>query len=256
MSDSQEEERIGQRILLIGGNAAIGQAIARRLASPHRRILITGRVASRLEASRADLLTRGYAQVEVACFAPSDNNSPPQDILELATERLGGLDTMIWAAGLLPGAATNIDELGSAEVAMRVNATAAIVMMSLAARQFVKQGAGQVVAIGSVAGDRGRATNALYGAAKSALATFSSGLGQDMQGRGVHILCVKPGLVDTPMTAAFEKGPLWSAPARVAKDVERAMRKKRSVVYTPWYWAPIMLMIRLMPTVIFRRLRF
>jgi hypothetical protein len=256
MNDRREVERIGQRILLVGGNSAIGEAIARRLASPNRRVLITGRVESRLDATRADLLVKGYAQVEVACFDPSDVNSAPQDLLSSATEILGGLDTLIWAVGSLPDEATEVNELSSVERTMRVNASAAVVMMSLAAHQFLQQGKGQIVAIGSVAGDRGRATNALYGAAKNALATFMSGLDQEMQGRGVHVLCVKPGLVDTPMTAAFSKGPVWSCPAGVASDVERAMKKKRSIVYTPWYWAPIMLVVRLLPKAIFRRLRF
>jgi short-subunit dehydrogenase len=139
---------------------------------------------------------------------------------------------------------------------MEVNAVSAMVVLNETAAFFEQQGHGQIVAIGSVAGDRGRATNAAYGAAKGAVEVFMSGLRQRLHNCGVQVLLVKPGFVDTPMTADFAKGPLWASPERVAKDIVRAMEKGRSVIYTPWYWRWIMLIIRHIPESIFVRLRF
>jgi short-subunit dehydrogenase len=137
-----------------------------------------------------------------------------------------------------------------------VNAISAMQVMDEAATLFEQQGYGHIVAIGSVAGDRGRATNYAYGTAKGALEIFISGLRQRLHKSGVKVLLVKPGFVDTPMTAAFEKGPLWATPERVARDIVRAMEKGKSVIYTPWWWRWIMLVIRHIPEPIFVRLRF
>jgi hypothetical protein len=108
---------------------------------------------------------------------------------------------------------------------LEINAISAMLVMNEAANFFEYQGHGQLVAIGSVAGDRGGATNYAYGAAKGALEIFMSGLRQRLHQSDVQILLVKPGFVDTPMTVAFPKGPLWAAPERVATDIVRAMNR-------------------------------
>lgn len=245
-----------RNILLVGGNSAIGEAIARQLAHSQRRIVITGRDPEQLQATAADLLTRGYTQALWLCFDPGDPQSDPTAILAKATAQLGELDTLIWTAGAMADETHDVRCLENTERIMRVNATAAIVMAASAARAFQARGAGTIVAISSVAADRGRATNALYGSAKAALATYLSGLSQAMHGTGVQVLCVKPGLIDTPMTADFIKSRLWASPQRVARDVERALKNRRHNLRTPWFWSPIILVIRLLPGFIFRRLRF
>jgi decaprenylphospho-beta-D-erythro-pentofuranosid-2-ulose 2-reductase len=113
------------------------------------------------------------------------------------------------------------------------------------------------VGIGSVAGDRGRASNFIYGSAKAAFDRFLEGLQQKYAGSSVRVVRVKPGFVDTPMTAAIENkgGPLWATPERVAVDIERAVLKGRRVVYAPWFWWVIMMIIRHLPWFIFRRLK-
>jgi len=245
-----------RNILLVGGNSAIGEAIARQLAHGQRRIVITGRDPEQLQATAADLLTRGYAQALWLRFDPSEPQSDPKAVFAEATEQLGELDALIWTAGVMADEADDLRRLEDTDRIMRVNATAAMLMAASAARAFQARGAGTIVALSSVAADRGRATNALYGAAKAALATYLSGLSQAMQGTDIQVLCVKPGLIDTPMTADFAKSPLWSSPQRVARDVERALKNRRHVLRTPWFWSPIMLIIRLLPGFIFRRLRF
>jgi short-subunit dehydrogenase len=120
------------------------------------------------------------------------------------------------------------------------------------------QGAGWIVGIGSVAGDRGRASNATYGAAKAGLATFLSGLRQRVAKHGVHVLSVKPGFVHTAMTEGIvdPASPLVATPDHVARDVLRAIRRRRATLYTPWFWRWVMLVIRLLPERVFVRMKF
>ena len=110
--------------------------------------------------------------------------------------------------------------------------------------------------ISSVAGDRGRRSNHIYGAAKAAVSAYSAGLRARMLPLGVHVLTIKPGFVDTPMTAAFKKGPLWASPESVAVSIRRAISRKRDVAYTPWFWRPVMLLICHLPEGISKRLKY
>ncbi len=177
-------------------------------------------------------------------------------LINRAATSLGGLDAVIFAAGQLPDQAQVNADFDLLRRTLEVNAISAMLVLNEAAAYFEHQGHGQLVAIGSVAGDRGRATNYAYGAAKGALEIFMSGLRQRLHKSGVQVLLVKPGFVDTPMTADFPKGPLWASPQRVAEDIVRAMEKGRSVIYTPWFWRWIMLVIRHIPERLFVRLRF
>ena len=218
-------------------------------------MFLTARDAGRMDTIAADLVIRGAAQVKTELIDFTDENNSV-GLVQHAADSLGGLDAVIIVAGQLPDQdAVNRDSKRLRET-MEVNATSAMVLLNEAAAFFEQQGHGQIVAIGSVAGDRGRATNYAYGAAKGALEIFLSGLRQRLHKSGVQVLLVKPGFVDTPMTAAFKKGPLWASPERVARDIVRAMEKGKSVIYTPWWWRWIMLVIRLIPEALFVRLRF
>jgi short-subunit dehydrogenase len=117
-----------------------------------------------------------------------------------------------------------------------------------------KQQGGSLVVLGSVAGDRGKRSNYIYGAAKAGVAVFLDGLRARLGPHEVHVLTVKPGFVDTPMTAKFTKGVLWATPEHVANAVCRAVEQRRSVIYTPWFWRPIMFVIRALPNAILGRL--
>src|ERR1700690_3871484 len=123
------------------------------------------------------------------------------------------------------------------------------------ANQFETQGHGVIALISSVAGDRGRQSNYVYGAAKAAVTAFASGLRQRLYRKGVAVITIKPGFVSTPMTAAFAKNALWASPARVARDIVRAIERGTPVVYTPWFWRIIMTLICAVPERVFRRLR-
>ena len=127
--------------------------------------------------------------------------------------------------------------------------------MSLLANYFEKRGEGTLAAISSVAGDRGRQSNYVYGTAKAAVNTYLQGLRNRLYSKGVHVLTIKPGFVDTPMTAHLRQGPLFASADRVARDIVKAIEKKKCIIYTPWFWRWIMLLIRLIPEPVFRRLK-
>ena len=136
-----------------------------------------------------------------------------------------------------------------------LNGLSTISLSDLVAHSLAEK-SGVLGVVGSVAGDRGRRSNYHYGAAKGSVAIFLSGLRSEMHPLGVRVVTIKPGFVDTPMTKEFKKGFLWAKPDKVAWDIDRAMTKGRSVVYTPWFWRYIMLIIRLVPETIFKRLSF
>jgi hypothetical protein len=123
------------------------------------------------------------------------------------------------------------------------------------ANRFERQGSGAIGVISSPAGDRGRQSNYVYGAAKAAVTNLASGLRHRLAGKGVRVVTILPGFVDTPMTAGFRKGPLWASAEKVAADIQRAMDGGFGVVYTPWFWRWIMLLIRHVPERLFIRTR-
>lgn len=243
------------KVLVIGATSAISEQLMRLLALRSACFYIAARNEERLSAIAADLRVRGAESVEAETLDVTDTTQL-DGVVARAEIAMGGLHTVLYFAGLLPKQTLTSDNPSLVREVMAVNATGAMVTLGQAATLFERQGHGQIVAVGSVAGDRGRATNFSYGAAKGALDIFMSGLRQRLQQTPVQVLLVKPGFVDTPMTANFKKGPLWASPARVARNIVQAMDSKRSVIYTPWFWRWIMLVIRHIPERIFVRLKF
>jgi hypothetical protein len=136
---------------------------------------------------------------------------------------------------------------------LNTNAISLFSLLTHIANRLETQRYGSIAVIGSVAGDRGRQSNYIYGTAKGAVALFLQGLRQRLYKSGVHVLTVKPGFIDTPMTNQFSKGLLWSRPEAVARAIDAGIRKRRSVIYVPAYWRLIMAVIRSIPEVIMKR---
>jgi hypothetical protein len=243
-----------KRILLVGATSAIAEAAAREFAARGDALFLLARNAAAVQAIADDLRLRGAAQVASASFDAREFQSFPA-LIDAAVQRLGGLDQALIAHGTLTdqsaGAAS--PELLRAE--FETNALSVMALSLLLARYFSAQGHGVIAAISSVAGERGRQSNYLYGAAKAAVSTFLSGLRQQLYAKGVRVVTIKPGFVSTPMTAAFRKGLLWASPARVARDIVRAMDRGTPVIYTPWFWRPVMALVRFVPESVFRRAR-
>lgn len=201
-----------------------------------------------------DLRARGAGAVHTAAADLNDAGARARVVTD-ASKVLPSFDHVLVAHGVLPDQAIAEQEIGSAEQALEVNFVSPAALCLLVAPILERQGRGMLAVIGSVAGDRGRASNYIYGAGKGGLAVFLAGLRIRLAKRGVAVLTIKPGFVDTPMTASFRKGPLFASAATVGRGIQRAMAGGRSgTLYLPFFWRWIMLIIRLMPEPIFRRL--
>lgn len=239
------------RVLIIGATSAIAQACARLWAQRGASLLLAARDLPRCEAIAADLRLRGASSAQ--CL-PYDASLPPQALLQ-AVQREGLPEIVLIAHGSLPDQSRCEQDLDALQAAYRTNALSVLELLTLLSEALRAQGHGTLAVIGSVAGDRGRASNYVYGSAKAAVAAFLSGLRQRLHGSGVNVLTIKPGFVDTPMTRGFTKNALWAQPETIAAGILRAVDQRRAVVYLPGWWRFVMLLIRLLPETLFRRLR-
>lgn len=242
-------------ILVLGAASAIAQAYTRRRAPEGARFILVGRDQDRLVTIAADLVARGAISAEpfVADLAAIDRIEGNATALR---SRFGDFREIVVAYGTLGDQHASEARLELARQVIDSNFTSAALWLLALLKDRQTDTALAVIGIGSVAGDRGRASNFIYGAAKAGFEVFLEGLAQKFAGTSVNIVTVKPGLVDTPMTAAMTRsGPLWSKPDKVAADIQRAVQRNRRVVYTPWFWWPIMIIIRHLPWFVFKRLK-
>jgi decaprenylphospho-beta-D-erythro-pentofuranosid-2-ulose 2-reductase len=251
---STNPERTGRRVLIIGATSAIAAETARVFAAYGARLFLTGRHSGRLDAVAADLKVRGAVQVETALLEVTDI-SRHAGVVEAAFAALGGLDVALIAHGTLPDQRRCEESVAETLAALEVNFTATIALLTLLANRFEAARQGCIAAITSVAGDRGRQSNYVYGAAKGGVERFLEGLRNRLFRSGVAVITIKPGFVDTPMTAGVAKNPLFASPRRVGRAIYRAIEARRSVVYIPWFWRPIMFLVTGLPESIFQRLR-
>lgn len=232
----------------------MAEATARLYASRGARLYLVARHPQRLRDVEADLLVRGAESVQTSILDVNDIASH-EAILDSAWTSLGTIDVVLIAHGTLPD---QEDCEQSTHIAMHefaTNAGSTIALLIPIANRMRAARRGTIAVISSVAGDRGRASNYLYGASKAAVSTFLSGLRQRLFRDGVSVLTIKPGFVDTPMTKSFKKGALWATPDKVAKGIVSAVDRNKPVVYLPWFWQGIMLIIRIIPEFLFKRVR-
>lgn len=241
-----------QRVLIIGATSAIAEATARIYAERGSRLQLVARSPARLDTIVEDLRIRGAADVGRDALDINDLDRH-EAVLDAAWAALGGVDVVLVAHGTLPDQKACEASVGTAMAEFATNATSTIALLTVLANRMDKAGHGSIAVISSVAGDRGRASNYLYGAAKAAVSTFLSGLRQRLAKRGVSVVTIKPGFVDTPMTRDFKKGALWAKPDAVAAGIVKAVDKGAPVAYLPWFWFVIMTIIRAVPEFIFKR---
>ena len=242
-----------ERVVIFGATSAIAQAVARRLARPGTRLHLIGRDPQKLDAVRSDIAARGA--IVTTSIADLDDLKRHAALIDEAAQSMDGLDAALIAQGTLPDQAACERDFELTQRQLHTNFVAPASLAALLAQRFEAQGRGTVATISSVAGDRGRKSNYVYGAAKGALSIFLEGLRGRLRDKGVSVVIVKPGFVDTPMTAAFRKGALWASPDTVAAGIVRAMENGSAEAYLPWFWRPIMFVIRHLPNFIFDRLK-
>jgi short-subunit dehydrogenase len=242
-----------KNILIVGATSAIATACARRWAAQGARFYLVARNGERLRQVADDLTARGAA---LAACHELDINAIDQHgaMLERCKAQLDTLDIVLIAPGTLPDQAQCEADAAVAMREFNTNVTSIIGLLTPIANVLEAQRSGTIAVISSVAGDRGRPSNYLYGSAKAALSTFCEGLNARLYKVGAHVLTIKPGFVATPMTAGLPlPGPLVAMPDKVAADITRAIEKRTDVLYTPWFWAIIMRVIRSLPMFAFKR---
>jgi short-subunit dehydrogenase len=240
-----------QKIFIVGATSAIAEQAARLYAARGDKLFLTGRNAQRLAAIAADLKLRGATALESAVL---DIDDLPAHAGVLARAWSGAPpDVVLVAPGTLPDQAACEASVELTVKEFNTNGLSVIALLTGVA-QRVRPG-DAIVVISSVAGDRGRQSNYVYGSAKAALSAFLSGLRQRLAKSGVAVVTIKPGFVDTPMTRDFKKGALWASPQAVARGIVRAADRRRDVVYLPWFWSGIMFIIKHVPEAIFKRAR-
>ncbi|MBI1313983.1 SDR family oxidoreductase [bacterium] len=248
---------MSENVVILGAGSGIARAVAQRLAARGCRLLLCGRDADELERNAADLRVRHNASATAVPFDALDFDSHApfwENCLQQCDGRINGV---LLCFGTLPDQQQCQRETASLRHAFDVNLTAAASVLHPIAAHMESQKSGWLAVITSVAGDRGRQSNYVYGAAKAGLSTFLQGLRNRLQPSGVHVLTIKPGFVATSMTEGLldPKSPLVASPDAVARDIDRAIRKRRNVLYTPWFWRGILLVIRSIPESIFKRLK-
>ncbi len=243
------------KILLIGATSAIAKATARLYAQQGAELFLMARDSARLSALSDDLAVRGATLLGDLTLDIADTGMH-QRSLSTAFEKIGLVDLVLICHGDLPDQNACEANYEKAFHAINVNALSTISLLGILGEKMMEQGCGTIAVVTSVAGDRGRQPNYVYGAAKAMVSTYLQGFRGRVFEHGVHVLDVKPGLVDSPMTSQFEKGPLWSQPEVIANAIVRAVKFRRHTIYTPGYWRIIMLVVRSIPNFIFKRLKF
>ena len=241
-----------QKVLIVGASSAIAVAVARLLAGKGARLCLAGRSTVRLNELAGDLRALGAPIVHVETLDARDL-AAHETLLDQADQALGGLDAALIAHGTLPDQKECQRSVAATLDALSTNALSVISLCSLLANRFERQKAGTIAVLGSVAGDRGRQSNYVYGTAKGAVAIFLQGLRNRLHESGVRVVTLKLGFVDTPMTATFPKGPLWATPGGVAGRIVRAMEAGVPQAYIPRFWRFVSLLIRSVPETLFKR---
>jgi hypothetical protein len=245
-----------RKILIFGATSAIASECTLQWLNQGADVYLVGRNPDKLETILADLKVRSSSgQIVTGQVADLNDFSLHQKLIERAEAALGGLDVVLIAQGSLPDQKACELSVEKTLVEITTNALSVVALLTVLANHFEKKGSGTLAVIGSVAGDRGRQSNYVYGAAKSMVCRFAQGLRNRLAKNGVSVVVIKPGFVNTPMTAGFDrKGFLWAEPETIAHGILRAVDKKRDEVYLPGYWLWIMLIIRHIPERLFKRL--
>jgi decaprenylphospho-beta-D-erythro-pentofuranosid-2-ulose 2-reductase len=244
-----------KKILILGANSAIAKAAARQWAArQNHQLFLVGRDPNKLAALATDLKVKGNPDIHTLA-ADLIDTSCHESIISSAISQLGGLDLVLIAHGQLGDQKSAEASWTETQAILEVNFLSPASLLTVLANYFESKKSGHIAVITSVAGDRGRAQNYVYGTAKGALSIFLSGLRNRLCRANVLVTDLRLGFVDTPMTAHYKKGALWASPETAASGIIAAVDSGRDVSYLPWFWCWIMLVIRNIPEKVFKRMR-
>jgi NAD(P)-dependent dehydrogenase (short-subunit alcohol dehydrogenase family) len=254
LAESSRVSAAGKRIVILGAASAIAEATARIWGTQGARFILVGRDKDRLGAISAHLLALGSPEARTVALDCAKVDAKAE--LSAMVERLGGLDVLLLAYGtLVDQREIDVDPAAALDL-IQTNFVSAAAWCLAAAAILERQRSGVLVVVGSVAGDRGRQSNYVYGASKGGLALLVEGIAHRLAPSGARAVVIKPGFVDTPMTAAIEnKGLLWAKPEAVATVIAKSAERQRGPVsvYAPPFWRLIMLVVRSIPSSVFHK---
>ncbi|MBV9691025.1 MAG: SDR family oxidoreductase [Ktedonobacteraceae bacterium] len=241
------------KVIIIGATSAIAHETAKCFAKHSAELFLVGRDDAKVTVVANDLKVRGAKRVATFVLDLSELDRH-QQMFDSAVATLHSIDMLLIAYGTLGN--QRLCEQSVAETLQQFtnNCTSVISLLTISANYFEQQRHGCIAVISSAAGDRGRQSNYIYGTSKAAVSTFLQGLRNRLYKAGVSVVTIKPGFVDTPMTVHLKKGPLFASARSVGEGVYHAMKQGSDIVYLPWFWRPIMIVVRSLPESIFKRL--
>ena len=243
-----------ERVLIIGATSAIAKATARLFAAQGCRLHLIARNQEALKDIVDDLNVRGARTVTFSLLDVNDFEKHPA-VLKEAIETLGGVDIALICHGSLPDQQASELDFELARHEINTNGLSVISLLTVLSPYMIEQHSGTIAVVTSVAGDRGRQSNYVYGSVKAMVSAYLQGLRGRLFEHNVHVVDIRPGFVDTPMTSHLQKGPLWASPELIGTIIVSSIEKRRHTVYAPFFWRLIMLVVRSLPDAIFKRIK-
>ncbi len=244
------------KVVILGATSGIGQAISRLMAIRGDNLYLLGRDSSKLELCARDLEARSGKSILGYSLCDLEQPDGFAEALDAANSELDGMDAVIVSAGIFDDQERLEADPDKTKKLLTVNFTNTILFCEEARKRLLQNRGGILCVLSSVAGERGRKPVILYGAAKAGLSHYLEGLDYKYRRYGLKTLCAKPGFIHTPMTADLKPPPFAGKASLAAYDIVRSMDWEKSVVYTPFIWKWIMLVIRLLPRTIMRKINF
>ena len=242
-------------VLIVGATSAVARALAAELARGGHGLVLAARDLPEARAVAADAALRFGVPARAVELDALDFDSHPRVLGEVLREAGGALEGAVIAVGYLGDAELARGDFAEARRIIDVNLTACVSLLTVLAEHFERRGSGFLCVISSVAGERGRQSNYVYGAAKGGLTTYLQGLRNRLHPAGVRVVTVNPGFVDSRMTFGKPGTFLVAPPERVARGIRRAVEGRDDVVYLPGFWRPVMIAIRSIPEFVFKRMK-
>jgi len=244
-----------RNIIILGATSGISQAVAKELLADDVCFHLVARDAEKLKVVANDLVSRGCHSTK-SYLLDFNSMSGHANLVDDILEGVDSIDLLFLCYGIM--FSQQECEANSIKAIEQVtsNYTSAVSLLVLFSERMLEQQYGTIAVVTSVAGDRGRKSNFIYGSAKAGLATYLEGLRYKLHDKGINVLTIKPGFIDTPMTAEIKKGALWASTEQAAKYIVKGIAKRKSIIYVPPFWFFIMMIIKLIPSFIFRKLNF